>query len=224
MHMRRGLKGLTLVAGFSLASMSFVASSAQAQNVLANPGFETGTSIGGPELPGSPGWSTFGNTFTESAPNPAPIGPHAGTGDLKEFGTFPGVSGAFQQFNSNPGDVWTFTGFGANASSDPMQAGNFGELKISFHNAGGEILGVDGNHIDTSTPSNTWTPLSAVGTAPAGTTFVQLFELFVQPATNGGSAFFDDVSASVVVAPEPASLGLLGIGGLLALRRRSRIA
>ena len=152
---------------FALGAGGFSGSTAMAQNVLANPGFETGTSVGGPEQNGSPGWSAFGNTFTESAPNPSPVGPHGGTGDLKEFGTFSGVSGAFQQFNTGPGDVWTFTGFGLNASSDPMQAGNFGELKISFHNAGGEILGIDGNHIDVNTPSNVWTPLSATGTVRA---------------------------------------------------------
>ena len=69
-----------------------------------------------------------------------------------------------------------------------------------------------------------WTPLSATGTAPAGTTFVQLFALFVQPAFNGGSAFFDDTSASVTPAPEPASLGLLALVGAAMLGRRRRFA
>jgi hypothetical protein len=98
-----------------------------------------------------------------------------------------------------------------------MQTGNFGELKISFRSGGGEILGVDGTHIDLNTPQNVWTPLLTTGVAPAGTTSVQIFALFVQPATNGGSAAFDDISA---VVPEPASLGMLAISGFALLRRR----
>jgi hypothetical protein len=190
---------------------------ARAQKVLTNPGFETGTATGNGDVGGAPGWSTFGNVFNTSAPNPAPVGPHAGTGALKEFGTFPGVSGAFQEVPASPGQIWTATGFGLNASSDPMQADNFGELKLSFRSGSSEILGVDGTHIDVNTPQNVWTPLLTTGTAPAGTTSVQIFALFVQPATAGGSASFDDISA---VVPEPASLGMLAIGSLALLRRR----
>jgi hypothetical protein len=208
-----------IASGAVLLGAIGLAVSAHAQNVLTNPGFETGTATGNGDVGGAPGWTTFGNVFNTSAPNPSPVGPHAGTGALKEFGTFPGVSGAFQEVPASPGQIWTATGFGLNASSDPMQTGNFGELKISFHNAGGEIQGFDGTHIDINTPQNVWTPLLTTGTAPAGTTSVQIFALFVQPATAGGSAFFDDVSA---VVPEPASLGMLGIGTLALLRRRQR--
>ena len=102
-----------------------------------------------------------------------------------------------------------------------MQAGNFGEVKISFQNAANtELLGIDSNHIDTTTPSNVWTPLAAAGVAPAGTDHVNLFALFVQPQFNGGSTFFDDLSGSVV--PEPAAIGLISIAGLMSLRRRRR--
>lgn len=205
------------VAAMSLFGVQSISSRASA-NVLANPSFDQGTAPNNADTGVVPGWSTFGNTFNVSTPNPAPDGPHSGDGALKEFGTFSGVSGAFQQFPTTPGTPWTVTGFGLNASSDPMQAGNFGELKISFQNAANaEILGVDGTHIDTTTPQNVWTPLLTAGVAPAGTDHVQIFALFVQPAFNGGSADFDDISA---VTPEPASLGVLGIAGLLALRRR----
>jgi hypothetical protein len=202
-----------------MLAAGLVQSTASAQNVLANPGFEVGSAVGSPDVGGATGWTAFGNTFTTSAPNPLPPGPHAGTGALKEFGTFSGVSGAFQDFPATPGTIWQLTGFGLNASSDPMQPANFGLAKISFQGASGEILGIDSNHIDVNTPSNIWTPLLAQGVAPAGTTHVQLFALFVQPAFNGGSAFFDDFSGQVI--PEPASIGLLGLaGGLLSLRRR----
>src|SRR5262245_39816320 len=117
----RGNCGLRWVAAAMIAGAGLVRSTASAQNVLANPGFEAGTAVGNGDFGGSPGWTSFGNTFTTSAPNPLPPGPHAGTGALKEFGTFPGVSGAFQDFPTTPGTIWQLTGFGLNASSDPMQ-------------------------------------------------------------------------------------------------------
>jgi hypothetical protein len=193
---------------------------ASGANVLANPGFETGTAVGNGDVGGSPNWTTFGNVFTTSSPNPLPAGPHSGTGALKEFGTFPGVSGAFQSFPSVPGDVWTLTGFGLNASTDAMQPDNFGLLKISYQSASNtEIAGFESAHITNLTPQNQWQALTVTATAPAGTTHVQLFALFVQPATNGGAAFFDDLSGELV--PEPATAGVaLLLGGLTLVRRR----
>jgi opacity protein-like surface antigen len=192
-----------------------------AQNVLVNPGFETGTAPGNADVGGAPGWSAFGNVFNVSSPNPNPVGPHSGTGALKEFGTFPGVSGAFQSFPTTAGTAWSLSGFGLNASSDAMQPDNFGTLKISFQDAGNnEILGIDSNHITNATPQNVWTLMTANGVAPAGTNHVNLFALFVQPNFNGGSAFFDDLSGGAV--PEPATLALSAIvmlGGCIRRRR-----
>jgi hypothetical protein len=104
-----------------------------------------------------------------------------------------------------------------------MQADNFGTLKISFQDAANnELLGIDSNHITNATPQNQWTAMSASGVAPAGTNHVNLFALFVQPATNGGSAFFDDLSGGTV--PEPTTLGLASIAVLSCtfVRRRPR--
>jgi len=203
---------------FVVSAMALLACAGAARaNVLANPGFEAGTAPGNPDAYGAAGWNAFGNVYTVSAANPVPVGPHGGTGALKEFGTFPGVSGVFQSFSASPGDLWSMTGWGLNASSDLMQPDNFGLLKISFFNSGGgEIAGFESNHIDVNSPVDQWFALSASGVAPAGTVSVNLFCLFVQPNFNGGSAHFDDISA----VPAPASAALLGLGGLVALRRR----
>jgi hypothetical protein len=210
--------GLALAAA---AVCALAAPSAAAVNVLANPSFDQGTAAGNADANSAAGWTFFGNTFNVSTPNPQPVGPHSGTGALKEFGTFPGVSGAFQSFATTPGTTWSLTGFGLNASSDAMQADNFGTLKISFQDAGNnELLGIDSNHITINTPQNLWTAMSAQGTAPAGTTHVNLFALFVQPNFNGGSTFFDDLSGTVV--PEPAAMTLAIFAGSLTLARRRR--
>jgi hypothetical protein len=100
---------------------------------------------------------------------------------------------------------------------------NFALIKISFQNSSAtELLGIDSQHITAATPQDVWQSVNAMGTAPAGTTQVQLFALFVQPGTLGGSAFFDDISA--VVIPEPATIVLVfgGLLGLVAVARRRR--
>ena len=197
---------------------------AAAQNVLVNPGFETGTAPGNPDAYGAPGWNVFGNVYNVSTPEPAPSGPHSGNGALKEFGTFTGnygVSGAFQSFSTTVGTMWSLSGFGLNSSSDPMQTGNYALLKISFQDASNnELLGIESNYITLTSALDQWQALSASGTAPAGTDHVDFFALFVQPLYAGGSAFFDDISATTVPAPG-ASAMLLASGLLLARRRRA---
>jgi len=201
-----------LICGTVLA-LAHVASA----NILANPGFEAGTAPGNPDVYGAPGWFAFGNVYNVSTPNPLPAGPHSGTGALKEFGTFPGVSGAFQSFAASSGQAWSLSGFGLNASSDAMQPDNFGLLKISFQDAANnEILGIESAHITVASPLDQWQALAASGVAPAGTDHVNLFALFVQPNFNGGSAFFDDMSA----VPSPGCMGLLAGSGLFLTRRR----
>jgi hypothetical protein len=212
---RRVISMLACIAMFTLAA---VRSEAQ----IVNGGFEAG-----PIGAGASSWTTFGNVFTVTNPNPAPDGAHSGTNSLKEFGTFPGVSGAFQQFTASPGQVWDLNGYIINASSDAMQATlgntNFALLKISFQNAGGEILGIDSQHITASTPQDVWQFVDANGVAPAGTTFVQLFALFVQPSTLGGSAGYDDISATVVPEPSTVAMALTGLLGLVAFAKKRRV-
>lgn len=201
-----------------VGTIVLVAQAASA-DILVNPGFETGTVFGNPDVPGAPGWATFGNVYNTSSPNPGPTGPHSGTGALKQFGTFPGVSGAFQSFSAVPGQVWSLSGYGLNSSSDAMQLENFGILKISFQDAAGtELLGLESARITIATPLDQWQFLTAIGTAPAGTSQVRLFALFVQPNFNGGSAFFDDLSA----VPAPGCLSLLAASGMFVARRRRR--
>lgn len=208
------MKRSFLVAG----ALSLAAIGAVKANLLVNPGFEVGTAPGNPDVYGAAGWIAFGNVYNTSSPNPGAAGPHSGTGSLKEFGTFPGVSGAFQSFAAAAGQPWSLSGFGLNASSDPMQPDNFGLLKISFQDAANnEILGIESAHITILSPLDQWQALAASGVAPAGTDHVNLFALFVQPNFNGGAAFFDDVSAT----PAPGSGLLLGLGALLLRRRRS---
>jgi hypothetical protein len=205
------------VGGVCALSAAVLACNTASANLIVNSGFEMGGAAGAPDVYGASGWTAFGNVFNEFSPNPLAAGPHSGIGSLKEFGTFPGVSGAFQSFPAAAGEAWSASGFGLNSSGDAMQADNFGLLKVSFQDAGGtELLGLESAHITISSPLDQWQQLDVNGIAPAGTDHVNIFALFVQPNFNGGSTIFDDVTA----VPAPGSMGLLIASGLALGRRR----
>jgi hypothetical protein len=194
-------------------------SAAKAQNVLANPGFESPDASAG-DQPGSTSWNAFNSAFTTRS-----VTPHSGLQTLKVFGPFfvGGGAGVTQGgFAAAPGQGWTASAFLRDDSSDPMQGSNFAQVQLQFLNSANSVLTtISSPNFTIANPINTWVPETASGIAPAGTTSAQIVLVHVQlnsPVT-GGSVFFDDASLSV---PEPASLGLLALGVPMLLRRRSR--
>ena len=198
---------LSLVGG--LIAVSLLCPSASAQNLIINGGFES---------PLAGNWNTFGNAFL-SAGGPTP---HGGVEEAKLYGTFPGTSGFYQPFVAAPGDAFDANGWGQNWSGDQMQASNEGFIRVTFFNASNvEIAGGGANSgfINLSTPTNTWEPLNITDVvAPTGTAYGQVYLLFTQPGTNGGSAWFDDIS--VTAAPEPMTMLGLTVGVVALLKRR----
>ena len=163
-----------------------------AQNLLANPGFESGLV----------GWGAFGNSYAEPI-NPPAVSPRNGAFLCKMFGNFSGgfnVSGVFQAFPAVPGQQFTLDCWTRHFSGDPMLGtglpnNNWAVMKIAFFNAGGNEIGnaerivLDGNSV-----TDQWIDNPAVtGTAPVGTTSVQALLLYLQPGNVGGAAQFDDV-------------------------------
>lgn len=214
------------VAGAILA----MAGAAQA-NALGNPGFEAPDASGGdvPDL-GAP-WYNFGAPFTRFTTTAFA---HSGTQSLKMFGPFDflgGGTGGGQTVSAAPGDTWVGEAWALNSSTDPIGAGNFLALKVEFLDAGFGPAGgsfTAGVNVfeaifDEFAPTDVWTMLG-VGTAPApaGTAYANFVLVHVQAgvAITGGSVFVDD--ANFVLVPAPATAGVLGLGGLAAMRRRRR--
>ena len=215
-------KTLGTIVGVVLIGAWLAMPLAASANVLVNPSFESGLT----------GWNTFGNAYADSA--------HAqdGVKALKLFGNWSSpwnATGAFQNVAAAADQSWTFSGFGLDPASDPVTGTNqnIALLKIIWFdgpNATGNMLqplagpgavfganpGIESGQLNAGTPLDQWQALSAGGQAPAGTQSVQLMAIFLQPNYEGGSLWFDNLTAT----PEPCSLALLGLGGLALLRRR----
>ncbi len=127
-----------------------------------------------------------------------------------------GASGSFQEFAAEPGSRWRLSGYGMAANSIKGQAA-YGILQISFFDAEGNDLGTvetDDNdsktamaktskQINSKTRVGEWVMLdTGVATAPAGTTAIHAFTLFVDYSGAGISqgVHFDDLSLCQLAA------------------------
>jgi hypothetical protein len=192
---------------------------AQAQNLLTDPGFESG----GVSSP----WNLFnGGAFSQTFA-------HSGTWSLENngHGNF-GVPGSFQILPTAAGDAYDLTGFGLTPSA-PGAGNTFGALQITFFsgaNGTGVNLGTVetspgnakvSNQINATSPTSLWVALdTGTATAPAGAQSLEAFTIVVDQ--NPADVFFDDLTLTQV--PEPSSFALAGLGalGLLAVRRRRK--
>jgi hypothetical protein len=209
-----------VIAGaFGVAAALALTSSAQAQNLLSDPGFESGT-------PGSGtgNWGVFNGAAFSTAQA------HTGTYSMLDSG--PGgytVPGSVQFLSSSAGLTYDLTGYGDATAA--LTGASQGFLQVTFFSGAGGTgsnLGTvatspgnaqASNPITSSSPTGTWIPLSETVTAPAGTASIAVYTLVLDATAT--SVAFDDLSLTQV--PEPSVLALLGMGLALPLyliRRR----
>jgi hypothetical protein len=217
--MRKGsrLSWLVIVAACAAAGLVLNSSAAQA-NLLADPGFESGTPVAG----GIGGWGPFDGAAFSMA--------QARSGSWSmEMIAFNSVPGAFQALPANPGDVFTLTGFGLAPVQLLGPEPALGGIQFSFFDAVGTDLGTvetgpgvaAADFRGVNQPAGDYTPgvweaLSVTATAPVGTVTIQAFPIYIDFSGNTQGIYVDDM----VLVPEPASLALLVFGGLFAMRRR----
>ena len=206
----------TLIRGITalLFTILITASTASAQNLLVNPGFEDGPAPAGGA---GPGWFSFGNVFTET------VFPLSGSNSCKMFGNFSGgfdVTGIVQSFPCAPGEDYRLSSNAFYTGDDPMIGSgavdsNWVVQKIAFFDAGAvEIAAaaVESTILDGTFAANTWHAAAPIiATAPAGAVTVEALILYLQPFNDGGAAFIDDVVFENIspVSNEDATFGAI---------------
>jgi len=199
-----------LVVTFLLRAMS----SSQAQNLLTDPGFESG--VFSPN-----GWSALNAAALSHDYS------HSGNWSLKDAydsnGIGPVVAG-IQTVHGLPGATYSLSAW---AMIPAALSGGQGLLLIDFQDSNHQLINYNGTVFYTvgsliTTPTQTWTYLSGSVTAVPGTAYVEVIaELFTLGTPSPANVvYFDDVSLTQV--PEPVGLTIFSLGlGLFFLRRNS---
>jgi hypothetical protein len=233
------MKTLNKIVGSSIgvaAALALSASSMQAQNLVVNPGFESAGGFTANPPAGVAVGAGWANNFGGSAEgqndmSSSPDSPHSGSYALLAANA-PGNTwnpqGSYQIIaNSSVGDAWTasvwaLTDTGLNgaatAGTGPV------DFQIDFMDSTGtNNLGQADLGWAAIAVNDTWQKYSLSGVVPAGTAFIQIYDMaMIGPgATAPVNVYFDD--NSLTVAPEPTTLAIAGMGlasSFFLIRRR----
>jgi len=208
-----------IISGAACAAALCLGLSVSAQNLLSDPGFESGgvssawTPVNGAEF--SQNFALSGSWSME-CPGPGGFA----------------VPLAFQTLSASAGEEFDLSGFGF-APTAPGTGTSFGALQITFFsgpNGSGSNLGtvqtspgnaLVSNEINASSPTGQWLSLNTgTATAPTGAESLQAFVIVVDQ--NPTTVYFDNISLTQV--PEPSSFALAGLGalGLFGMLRRRK--
>lgn len=191
-----------------LGGSSTVAPPVPGTNLLANPGFESGTT----------GWNLNLSGGTASA---STAYAHGGVDSLVINSTGVGdwaSPNASQRFPASSGDVFNVRGYMLNPTGSPITGSSFGLFKIEFRDSGGTPLlpasidmgssagspyfGAESTpFLNAGSATDTWIFSEVQAEAPAGTVEVGFVLLNVNQPGNPGTMYFDDIQAMLIGDP-----------------------
>jgi hypothetical protein len=184
-----------------------------AQGFLADPGFESGGPVGG----GVGGWEinagspVFTHSFVRS-----------GIWSLQEsYSPFSGACVVDQWVTAQPSSQYTLSGW----ALTPIRLVNdrVGYFVLTFCDSNHVAIGqgIRSSRISSSSPINSWLPLTVTATAPVGAAYARVavsVPIVQLPGLESNAIYYDDVSLAV---PEPSSQALVAIfSGWLWLRNQ----
>lgn len=155
-----------------------------------------------------------GNTYTASADFAVQDGTGPGMGyNATTLANQPNTTGYM-----NTGDLYSYIGLVfLNKFNSPIGTLDSDNLSNETTIPAGSVAVY--NQANGFTP---WLPYSVSGVAPAGTASVEVVIGWNNGGADGNTGSQSALVTGVSLVPEPASFGLLALGGLATLRRRSR--
>jgi len=179
--------------------------------LLTNGNFEDGDT-GQVGVVAIPGWNSWGSNGWHNDDAGAVI-------DTKSMKFWWDGVGMFQDFAATAGVNYDYSVQVIDASRDTTPNNWDLQIEAEFYDAANtQLLAVPVGYFDSGIePDDTWVQIGSSVVAPVGTSYgrVVIRSLDWQDGI-GGALYFDNVS----VVPEPATLTLLGLGGLLLRRRK----
>lgn len=209
--------------------MIILAIAATAGAALVNGGFESGDTTG---------WTT---TLSGGSAVASTAYAKSGTYSLALDSTGAGAwssPNVDQTFAYGPGTEVNLSGYILQPAGSPITDASFGLFKIEFVNGTGGILepasvsigtsaaapffGAESGVVNAGSATDTWIFNETQAVAPAGTASIRFLALNVNQGVAPSPIYFDDIAVSVI--PEPATVGLFGLGALGAwiIRRKNR--
>jgi hypothetical protein len=206
-----------------VAALVISASTAQAQNLLVNPGFENagGFTANPITLAGvGQGWALFDGRSTQNDMFSSPDYPHSGTYALltqNAIGQGWNPAGAYQIVAASAGtsyaaSVYALTDTGMQGDwwgTPALFQLNFLAADLTTNTLVGQMS--FGPGWSAVAPIDTWQQITATGTAPLNAAYAAVYVMnMVSGANNLGAVnvYFDDV----VLVPEPSTMALLSLG------------
>jgi hypothetical protein len=179
--------------------------------LLVNGNFEDGAT--GQINNGVPGWNTWGDSGWHNDDAGAVI-------DTKSMKFWWDACGMWQDFAVTPGVAYNISAMVIDASRDTTPNNWNYRIDAEFYDAANvQLLATPAGLFDsTLQPNDTWVKVGSTIVAPAGAVTGRVYmQLRDWESGIGGALYFDNVS----VTPEPATMLLLGLGGLLIRRKQA---